>query len=161
MRPVLLDWIRSLSDGERWFYGLAATVVASIVVVGIMAPLVAHRLATLRDRRNAKRIAATTFRSTVLSALNGLYPLPFQWPDDIARSLGNAAPTLQSAVAQFRPSVRWWRRRAFDRAWFRYRCGTLREIDLQNYHHYIAFGSNPDYKANFRRNVDALLSFAK
>jgi hypothetical protein len=64
-------------------------------------------------------------------------------------------------VAQFRPFVPWWRRRAFDRAWFRYRSGTGRKIDLQNYHHYIAFGSNPEYKTEFRRNVDALLSFAK
>jgi hypothetical protein len=161
MRPVLLDWIRSLSDGERWFYGLAATVVVSIIVVGIMAPLVTHRLAVRRDRRAAERLAAATFRAAVLSALRGLYPLPFQWPDDITQTLRNAAPTLQSAVAQFRPFVPWWQRRAFDGAWFKYRCGTGREIDLQNYHHYIGFESNPDYKARFRRNVDALLSYAK
>ena len=114
-----------------------------------------------RDRQTARRNAAANFRAAVLSALHGLYPLPFEWPDDITQSLRNAAPTLQSAVAQFRPFVPWWRRRAFDRAWFRYRSGTGREIDLQNYHHYIPFGSNPDYKTNFRRNVHALLFFAK
>jgi hypothetical protein len=161
MRLVLLDWISSLSDGERWFYGLAATVVASIVVAGIIAPLATHRLAARRDRRSAERNAAATFRADVLSVLNGLYPLSFQWPDDINHTLRNAAPTLQCAVAQFRPFVPRWRRRAFDRAWFQYRSGTGRAIDLQNYHHYIPFGSNPDYKANFRRNIDALLSFAK
>jgi hypothetical protein len=161
MRPVLWDWISSLSDGDRWFYGLAATIVASVVVAGIIAPVITHRLAARRDRRSAKRIAAATFRADILSALNGLYPLPFQWPEDINQTLRNAAPMLQCAVAQFRPFVPKWRRRAFDRAWFQYRSGTGRETDLQNYHHYIPFGSNPDYKTNFRRNVDALLSFAK
>jgi hypothetical protein len=111
MPPLLSDWIRSLSDGERWLYSLAATVVGSIAVAGIMAPLVTHRLATWRDRRSAERIAAATFRSAVLSALNVLYLLPLQWPDDINQTLRNTAPTLQCAVAQFLPFVPRWRRR--------------------------------------------------
>jgi len=114
-----------------------------------------------RDRQAARRNAAATFRAEVLAVLKGLYPLPLEWPADITHALRKAAPALQSAVAQFRPFVPWWRRRAFDRAWFRYRSGSGREKDLQNYHHYIAFGSNPNARENFRRNVDALLSFAK
>jgi hypothetical protein len=56
--------------------------------------------------------------------------------------------------------VPWWFRRGFDRTWLRYRCGTGREIDVQNYHHYAAFRDNPNARENFRRNVAALLAFA-
>lgn len=157
IRMILHEWVNSLTDGERWSYGLAAVTLASIFA----APAVTHRLAARRDRWNAKRHAAATFRATVLSALNGFYPLPFRWPDDITSSLSDVAPTLQSAVAQFRPFVPWRKRRSFDRAWFNYRCATGREMDSQCYHHYIAFSSNPEAKKNFRRNVDALLNFAK
>jgi hypothetical protein len=148
-------WVDSLSDGERWAYGIAAA-----AVMGLMVAVVTHRLALRRDRSAAKRTAATAFRSVVDAALVGLYPLPLQWPSDIDHALRAASPTLQTAVLQFRPCVPWWRRRAFDRAWFQYRSATGRKIDLECYHHYMAFGSNPDPKGKFRRNVDALLSFA-
>lgn len=137
-----MDWINSL-------------IVASVVAV------LAHRLTIGRDKRTVRRAAATKFRSVTLSAFTGLYPLPVNWPPDIDRTLIRIFPILQTAIAEFRPFVPWWRRRAYDRAWFRYRCGTGREIDLQNYHHYIAFGHNPDARGNFRRNVEALLKFAR
>lgn len=41
---------------------------------------------------------------------------------------------------------------------------TGREIDninCQCYHHYMPFGDNPNYKENFKHNVDYLLIFAK
>ncbi|KAF0233909.1 MAG: hypothetical protein FD177_1321 [Desulfovibrionaceae bacterium] len=36
-----------------------------------------------------------------------------------------------------------------------------RDIDIQCYHHYMSFGDNPEYKETLKKNVDALLSFAK
>jgi hypothetical protein len=140
-----MDWRSSL------FVGLVGMVVGGVLT---------HNLATRRDRQTARRNAAATFQADVLAVLKGLYPLPFEWPADPTETLRKAAPELQSAVAQFRPFIPWRRRRAFDRAWFTYRSGTGREIDVQNYHHYIAFGSNPNARENSRRNVDALLSFA-
>jgi hypothetical protein len=151
-----MQWPGSLTESDRWLSSLAVTIILAVVIV----PLLTHRLAARRDRQSAKRNAAASFRAAVLSSLTGVYHLPLQWPEDITRFLETAAPVLQAAVAQFRQFLPWWQRRAFDRAWFRYRSGTGREIDLQNYHHYIGFGSNPAYKENFRRNVDALLSFA-
>jgi hypothetical protein len=130
------------------------------LVVAVVGAVVAHKLAIRRDRQNARRDAGAKFRVAYLSALSGLYPLPTNWPDDIDHFLRGVFPTLQSALAEFRPFVPFWRRWAFDRAWFKYRCGTGRPIDLQNYFHYMAFGSNPNAKENFRRNVAALLSFA-
>jgi hypothetical protein len=90
--------------------------------------------------------------------LSGLYPLPTSWPDNVDASLRQLFPALQRAVAAFRPYLPAWRRWAFDRAWNEYRCGTGRDIDLQNYHHYIGFQSNPNTKENFRRNIDRLLA---
>jgi hypothetical protein len=152
-----MNWIRSLTEDERWAYGIVAAGVVAVTVA-----LVTHRLALRRDRLNAGQNAAASFRAAVLAALNGLYPLPTRWPgSDIDHFLRDAFPMLQSAVAGFRPFVPVWRRRAFDRAWFKYRCGTGREIDVQHYSHYLAYRDNPNARENFRRNVDALLSFAK
>lgn len=137
-----------------------SSLIVGLVVVAVGGVLT-HNLAIRRDRQTARRNAAATFRADVLASLKGLYPLPLEWSADPTQALMKAAPALQSAVAQFRPFVPWWRRRAFDGAWFTYRSGTGREIDLQNYHHYIEFGSNPNARANFRRNVDDLLSFSK
>jgi hypothetical protein len=150
----MVAWVSLLTDGERWLFGLLFVFSGTIVMA-----LVTHRLAARRDQNGAKRNATAKFRASVLSALNGVYPLPFVWPADITQFLTNAAPQLQIAIHEFRPFVPWWRRPAFDRAWLRYRCGTGREADIQNYHHYIAFGSNPDPKETFRRNVASLLDF--
>jgi hypothetical protein len=130
------------------------------LTVSVVGVVIAHRLTIGRDKRTARRNAATKFTGTILAALNGLYPLPVNWPEDIDHALRGVFPLLQSAVAEFRPHIPLWRQRAFDRAWFRYRCGTGREIDLQNYLHYIAFDDNPNAKGNFRRNIAALLAYA-
>jgi hypothetical protein len=87
--------------------------------------------------------------------------LPTSWPDDINHFLRGAFPALQTAVAEFRPFVPLWRRRAFDRAWYSYRSASGQKKEMQAHHHYMAFESNPNYKGNFRRNVKALLLFAK
>lgn len=128
--------------------------------IGLVVGWFAHALAVSRDRRSARRSAAKDFRTSVLESLSGLYPLPTSWPSDVDASLRQLFPGLQPTVASFRPYLPLWRRWAFDRAWKDYRCGTGRDIDLQNYHHYIAFQSNPEAKENFRRNVDRLLAFS-
>ena len=97
----------------------------------------------------------------MFDALKGLYPLPEQWPKEIDLPLRNAFASLQMAVAHFRPFVPVSEQGSFDCAWFEYRCSTGRDIDVQSYHHYMAFGDVPDPQGNFRRNVDALVRFAK
>jgi hypothetical protein len=145
-----MTWVNSLSEGERWAAGL--------VVVGL-GIFVTHHFAMRRERLSTKRNASMAFRTAILSALSDLYPEPVNWPNDIDNALRQLFPSLQSAIAQFRPFLPPWRRQAFDRAWFQYRCSTGRKIDVQCYHHYMAFGGT-DAQGNFRRNVDALLSFA-
>jgi hypothetical protein len=129
-----------------------ATLLMGLVAGGLL--LYVHRL-------NSYRAASVKFREAVLKAFEGLYPLPSKWPDNIDAHLRNAFPPLQRSVAEFRSFVPWHRRRAFDAAWFRYRCATGREIDTQCYHHYIAFSDQPDPKQTCRENVNVLLSFAK
>jgi len=134
------------------------TLIVGLVGV-VIGSVLTHIFSSRRDRKAAKRNAAANFRAAVLAVLNGVYPLPVKWPDNIDHFLRSAFPALQATVAQFRPFVPRWRRRAFDRAWYNYRSASGQENELQAYHHYIAFDSNPDPKGNFRRNVDALLSF--
>ena len=123
------------------------------------AALGAH-LAT-RNARAARRASASSqFRLEVLGALSALYPTPVSWPENIDDDLRSAFPQLQRAVEVFRPFVPWWRRRAFDRAWFEYHCSTGRSVDSQVYHHYMAFASQPNHRHTFERNVSRLLSFA-
>jgi hypothetical protein len=129
-----------------------------------MAFIVAY-LAGLNNRLNRLAIASTTFRNTILTELKGLYPIPSDWPKDINmldQRLRQVFPNLQIAVANFRPFVPWYWRWTFDRAWRIYRLGKDgREIDRQLYHQYISFSDNPNYKENFKHNVDKLLSYAK
>jgi len=129
-----------------------ATLVAALI--GGLFLLHVHRL-------NAFRAASTKFRAAVLEIFKAIYPAPSRWPENVDSFLRNVLPGLQSAVTEFRSFLPWYRQRAFDRAWFRYRCATGRKIDIQCYHHYMDFSDQPDPKETFKRNVDAMLSFAK
>jgi hypothetical protein len=97
--------------------------------------------------------------------LEGLYPIPSGWPQDgiiVERMLKEKFPRLQTAVAEFGKSLPWYKQKGFNKAWFIYRLGEDgREIDIQCYHQYMPFGSNPNFKENFKHNVDNLLKFSK
>jgi hypothetical protein len=126
--------------------------------------------------RKERRIrAAAVFRETFLKELQGLYPLPADWPPTtgIEPRLKKVFPALQGAVSTYRPYIPKSEQAAFDEAWLNYRTATKREIDTQSYTHYMnmtsttisSFGGETvlpnDGKATFKRNVDRLLSFAK
>jgi hypothetical protein len=132
----------------------AATLIAAGIAAVVL--LYVHRL-------NSRRAASQKFRASILNTLSGLYPIPSKWPDglDIDVQLRSVFPQVQSAVEEFRPFVPWYRRGSFEKAWFLYRLGDGgREIDKQCYHQYMAFGDNPTFRENFKRNVDHLLRFA-
>jgi len=126
--------------------------------------------------RKERRIkAAAAFRETFLKELQGLYPLPSDWPrtTGIEPRLRIVFPALQAAFSTYRPFIPKSEQGAFDEAWLIYRTATKREIDTQSYTHYInmtsttvsSFGGETilpnDGKATFKRNVDRLMSFAK
>jgi hypothetical protein len=129
-----------------------------------------------RWSQKQQRVAAASaeFRQTFHQELTGLYPHPSEWPrgTGIEPRLRKSFPGLQAAVATFRPFVPDHQKSAFDYAWLVYRTSTKREIDDQDYTHYMNFGSEmtteagwitrykQNGKANFKRNVDRLLKFA-
>jgi hypothetical protein len=125
--------------------------------------------------RKERRIrAASAFRESFLKELQGLYPLPVNWPSStgIEQRLRQVFPALQTAVSTYRPFVPRSGQAAFDTSWLIYRTATKREIDAQSYTHYMnmtsitasSFGGETvlpnDGKAAFKRNVDRLLSFS-
>ena len=105
-----------------------------------------------------------------IKRLEGLYPRPSNWPKTtgIDPTLRKVFPALQAAVATFRPYVSDDQKAAFDEAWRDYRCSTKRDVDTQDYTHYLNIGSESinalggggvtrnkqDGKLNFKRNVD-------
>jgi hypothetical protein len=116
-------------------------------------------------RKNACDAAAAKFRLDLLNALTGLYPVPTDWPKDVDAHLRKIFPSLQRSVAEFRPYLPWYKRRAYDKAWFVYRLGVDgREIDKQIYHQYMEFSSPDkrfvDPKKQFHANVSKLFRFA-
>lgn len=131
-----------------------------------------------RNGYKARRAAAAAkFRASVLSALQGLYPLPVAWPKNelrIREELQARFPVLQSAVAEFEPYVLWYKRKAFAQSWRQYRLGEDgREIDQQDYWQYVPLrgtsvingvttyhDQTQTYRSQFKANVDLLLSFA-
>lgn len=132
----------------------------------------------LPQRQSIFRTASAKFRSSVLGALSGLYPIPGNWPSqglDIMEVLKDRFPPLQEAVAEFRDHVPFLERWIFDRAWRSYRLGKEgREIDGQYYWQYVPhsgegveqgrhykYDNTRTYKDDFKKNVDRLLSFAK
>jgi hypothetical protein len=131
-----------------------------------------NRWSKKKDRRAE---ACAAFRRAFHQALEGLYPRPSNWPKGtgIDPTLRKVFATLQAAVATFRPFVPEDQREAFDLAWRNYRTSTKRDIDTQDYTHYMNFGgeslnsmggvtkTKTDGKANFKRNVDRLLAFAQ
>ena len=143
-----------------------------------LAWLVQHRLSVAHTAAGDFRQVSTEFRSAVLQALDGLYPVPSNWPGntlEIITVLKARFPALQIAVAEFRPHLPWYKRLIFDRAWRIYRLGRDgREIDGQYYWQYIPHISDRNengvlvrdnneerYQGAFRANVDRLLRYAR
>lgn len=134
-------------------------------------------LVGLNNKRNRFANASQKFRNTILTELKDVYPHPVNWPKnslDIEPFLKSKFASLQTAVEEFKRTLPWHKRKTFEQAWFRYRCSTGREIDIQCYHHYMPFIStstvdgkevtvdnSKTYKETFKHNVNSLLKFAK
>ena len=127
-----------------------------------------------RTWRKTRRItAADNFHYLVLSIIEGLYPIPSNWPDNIDDFLRSKFSAFQAAITGFRKHLTASEKKYFDHAWFIYRLGKDgREIDKQNYAQYRDGESTTvingkevteinDGKKNFKHNVDQLLKFVK
>ncbi len=144
------------------------------IVVGFFSGGIAA-LGILYKRRERRLAAAAAFRAAVFQGLAGLYPRATDWPTSSAldRRLRAVFPALQAAVATYRHYVADEDMDAFDQAWNLYRFGTTLGAGPDRYFHYVsststtanAYGSDTvihdDGSANFKRNVDRLMEFAK
>lgn len=113
--------------------------------------------------------ATDKFRNTFFSELEGLYPTPTKWPDkemQIIQILKDKFPKLEIAVVEFRLHLNWFERNRFDHAWQEYHKDYYQYVPMQgqSYSHgklIETHDTTKTYQANFRKNVDALLKFAK
>ncbi len=134
------------------------------IVGGLATILINYRLANTRGRIARLATASAKFNYDVLNILSGLYPLASNWPNgtnELDALLRSFFPKMQIAVEEFKHYLPWYKRILFKRAWSRFRNAYGRKNDIQCYHHYLPFGSNPNYKENFKHNVDSLLEYAK
>jgi len=141
----------------------------------IIAALIAILGAIHIQRMNRFNTASNTFRTQLLTELEGLYPIPVNWPGsiEIEPFLRSKFPKFQSAVEEFKAHLSGRTQKNFEKAWIQYYSATGQE-GYQCYHHYMPFIStyNVDGKQitkdtrdtcreTFRHNVDQLLSFTK
>ena len=152
----------TLSTSDIWLLGICGGLILILITFAL-------------NRYNAFCSAATTFRSKVLIELEGLYPIPINWPGNtqIESFLRSKFSKLQSAVEEFRGCLPKRRQKMFINAWIEYYSATGIE-GYQCYHHYMPFITTSNVNGNqitkdtrdtcketFRHNVDKLLSFAK
>ena len=145
-----------------------------------LAWFIPHRLAVGREKSNRLKAASDKFRSTVLTTLSGLYPIPTEWPKDesianIINLFKSKFPALQAAVIEFSKTLPWYKRFFFMRAWRTYRLGKDgQDGQGQDYWQYIPsqaegikngkiykHDNRLTYQSNFKLNIDRLLSYAK
>jgi len=126
--------------------------------------------------RDIFNIAAKEFTATFHKELKEIYQTPMNWPDDINHYLSLRIDNLKEAKGKFRDHLPRRKRKSFDDAWFSFYCYTGREVDknCQTYHHYtpyistsivngkeIIIDTTKTYKDTFKKNIDALLKYAK
>jgi|GEM_PF-1338652 len=127
-------------------------------------------------KRDIFNKSAKEFTDTFCRELREVYSPPVKWPDNINRFLAARIDKLKMAVGNFRLYLPWWKRYFFDKAWFRFYCCTGREVDknCQVYHDYMPFkgvsmvngnrieyDNTKTYKDKLRKNIFAVLKFAK
>ena len=138
------------------------------ILMAISLPVIVAYLNWRNNYKIRQANACVAFRNAIHVELSNVYPNISVWPKDIDSFLKSKFPAIQTAVENFRPFVPWYKKWFFERAWFIYRCGTGRKIDVQCYHHYIGFVNNGEsqHEANERvkkllhKNVKSVLDFA-
>ena len=144
----------TFSSGELWLLGICGALIMA---------LIAHRLALNLQKRNAFNSAATTFRNKVLTAVQGIYPIPPVWqPQDYPR-FKQSIPEVETAAAEFKPFIK--RRTGIDAAVKEYRdyCQKKTYESASAWEMYTSMRDPGDIGPveTFRKIVEHLLSFAE
>ena len=126
-----------------------------VALVGVLGAFSVQRYVAFRN-------AAAKFRSSILTALLGIYPPTDGWGENISASLVASLPAVKSACAEFQPNVGRFKREAFANACTEYEqhCRQKDPFTFVLAHAVdpTTFPDNP--QTIFCRHVDLLLSFA-
>ncbi len=114
-------------------------------------------------------IASRELRDTFYRELEGLYPTPTKWPDPehkILYVLKEKFPRLEVAVHKFSEYLPCGIRSRFYSAWEKYNKDYYEYVPMQGESY--SYGkltekhdTTKTYKDNFKKNVDAILRFAR
>ena len=126
-----------------------------VALIGILGLFAVQRYVAFRN-------AASKFRSSILTALLGIYPPTEVWGQNISASLIATLPAVKSACAEFHSNVSRFKRRAFANAVAEYEQHCRQEDPftflLAHSLDPTTFPDNP--QTIFCRHVELLLSFA-
>jgi hypothetical protein len=126
-----------------------------VALVGVLGAFSVQRYVAFRN-------AAAKFRSSILTALLGIYPSTGVWGENISASLVATLPAVKSACAEFHPVVSRFKREAFANACAEYEqhCRQKDPFTFALAHAIdpTTFPDNP--QTIFCRHVELLLSFA-
>jgi hypothetical protein len=93
----------TLSASDLWLLGICGTLFTLLIV---------YRFRLALHRYNSFHIAAITFRNKILTELEGIYPVPHCWQQNIFPKFRQSIPRIESAAAEFRFFVN--RKNKFD-----------------------------------------------
>jgi hypothetical protein len=82
----------TLSAADLWLLGICGALIMA---------LIGYRLALNVQKHNAFNAAALTFRTRILTELEGLYPVPHFWDQSEFTRFRQSIPKIQSAAAEF------------------------------------------------------------
>lgn len=143
------------SENITWSIGII------VILFGIIA---VHRLILYREKRNKFLEEAAKFRSKVLAALEGIYPVTQPWWDEsLFPKFQQSVPIIETAVAEFRYFIK--EKFKLDAAIKEYRDYCQRRTYERGRPHmtYPNSPTMPQPKADpieeFKNIVDHLLSF--
>ena len=157
-------------EGRLNQYDIALIGLGAIIIGSLLGAWSTYRFSIKLSEWGFRNKANRNFIQLFHSELSEIYPIPANWPDDIATYLDAKFPKLQAAVADFRPELRTTELEGFDTAWFEYYCSAtvLGDKSLQRYHHYkdLNIANEDSYeqqngKDTFKNNIDNILKYVK
>jgi hypothetical protein len=130
-------------------------------LLGIIAVLFGGLFGIYLPRRNARRDAGQRLIAEFAAVSASFDKIATSNIHAIDPVLREAYPRLEEKINIFKRHLFWrWEKRGFRKTWIAY-YNDRGDERCQSYDHYMAFGSNPNYRENFKHNVDNLLKYAK
>lgn len=143
----------TFSATDLWLLGICGALIMA---------LIAYRLSLNVQRHNFFNTAALTFRSKILTELEGIYPIPPIWEPELYHRFRQSIPKVETAAAEFRYFVK--RKAEFEAAVKDY-CEYSKKVTPDNVSawYMYTFEKKPEDigpMETFRNIVEHMLSFA-